>query len=108
MRQANSSANYANGGDGANGATQLPQMSEPLYTGPIHTLCRVGDDSLLSGGVDKVQKNFFMATLDFANIVRMVCCRACVYVCMSIIYVCGFALACLVINHSNCLCTDVF
>lgn len=55
VRQARSSANYANGGDGANGASQLPQMTEPLYTGPIHTLCRVGDDSLLSGGVDKVQ-----------------------------------------------------
>ena len=73
VRQANSSANYANGGDGANGATQLPQMTEPLYTGPIHTLCPVGEDSLLSGGVDKVQ-NFLMATLDFLLII------ACMYV----------------------------
>lgn len=73
VRQANSSANYANGGDGANGATQLPQMTEPLYTGPIHTLCSVGEDSLLSGGVDKVQ-NFLIATLDFLLII------ACMYV----------------------------
>ena len=75
VRQANSSANYANGGDGANGASQLPQMNEPLYTGPIHALCRVGDDSLLSGGVDKVQKKFLMATLDFARLVCAYCCR---------------------------------
>ena len=58
VRQTDSSSNYANGGDGANGgARQLPQMTEPLYTGPIHNLCRVGDDSLLTGGVDKVQNS---------------------------------------------------
>lgn len=77
VRQANSSAaNYANGGDGANGATQLPRMNEPLYTGPIHTLCRVGDDSLLSGGVDKVQKifNVYARNLHDYNIVY-VCTR---------------------------------
>ena len=76
VRQANSSAaNYANGGDGANGATQLPRMNEPLYTGPIHTLCRVGDDSLLSGGVDKVQK-FSMSTLEICTTINYI-----VYVC---------------------------
>lgn len=58
VRQAKSSANYTNGGEASgsvNGASQLPQMVEPLYSGPIHTLCRVGEDSLLSGGADKVR-----------------------------------------------------
>lgn len=78
VRQANSSAaNYANGGDGANGATQLPRMNEPLYTGPIHTLCRVGDDSLLSGGVDKVQKIFSSYARICTTMILCVCVRVC-------------------------------
>ena len=78
VRQANSSAaNYANGGDGANGATQLPRMNEPLYTGPIHTLCRVGDDSLLSGGVDKVQNIFSSYARICTTMILCVC--TCVY-----------------------------
>ena len=55
VRQSNSSTNYTNGGESANGAGTLPRAVEPLYSGPIHTLCRVDDDGLLSGGVDKVQ-----------------------------------------------------
>lgn len=81
VRQDRSSANYANGGDGANGASRLPQMTEPLYAGPIHTLCRVGDDSLLSGGVDKVAKFLLIALDYFARFTILVYCVTACGVC---------------------------
>ena len=39
------------------GSKREPPSSEectPLHSGPIHCLCPVGHDSMLSGGIDKV------------------------------------------------------